>query len=373
MSLAKVLPITVALAAVVPLTGQSRAEVIPNGFANHDGATLSDFPFGAYDTRRQLIVAGSELGPSRNRDLVGMQFRRNAGGDTSPLDGGRVRLRVTLSSSPLTASQACESFAANRGSDATVVFDGVIDLPATPAPTSDPAPWVEPFAVTIPFQTAFRLASSALCIETETSPYTDPLTGTTDEPWWPVDATIERTPDDVTNLGASCWTENPSPMPACVVPDTFTLGGRGVFTLTGPTQPRPAVCMVGLSGSEFLGLTLPFDLGFFGAPGCSLQIAPFLQIPAPLARTPAGPRTEAHAELPIPNDANLTSLPLFAQWMVFVPGNNLLGTHWSNGVSIRIDPTNRDIRYTWIEAPDLVSGIGHVFRGRSPVIRILDN
>jgi hypothetical protein len=371
MNLAKVLPAAVLLTITAPLAAQVSANVIPNGFTNSDGPILSDYAFGAYDTRRQLLIDSNELSSSRNRNLAGLQLRRNAGGDVEPLEAGRIHLRVTVSSSPVTAENAREDFAANRGPDETVVFDGVVDLPACPAAPSDPAPWVEPFAVTIPFQTPFRLASSTLCIETETSPYVDPVTGTRTDPWWPVDSVTERDPEEPSILGPSCWSENPTQAPACTVPDTFVLGGRGVFTLSGPATPRTAVCLVGLSGTDFNGLPLPFALDMFGAPGCSLQVAPFLQIPSVLTRAPAGPRTEGRAELPIPRDNNLSGLPLFAQWMVFSPGSNLLGTNWTNGVSIRIDSNNRAPRFAWIEAPDLVSGFGRLYLGRTPVIRFI--
>lgn len=371
MSLAKVLRPAVLLAVSAQLAAQATSNVIPNGFVNSDGPILSDYAFGAYETRRQLLIDDNELGPSRRRGLVGMQLRRNAGGDQATLEAGRVHVRITLSSSPLTAESASEDFAANRGPDETVVFDGVVDLPACPAAPSDPAPWVEPFSVTLPFQVPFQLGSPTLCLETVTTPWVDPVTGTRTDPWWPVDSVTEREPEAPSILGPSCWTENPTPAPACTVPDTFVLGGRGVFTLSGPATPRTAVCLVGLSGSDFNGIRLPFALDIFGAPGCSLQVAPFLQIPSVLNRAPAGPRTEGRAELPIPRDNNLSGLPLFAQWMVFSPGTNLLGTNWTNGVSIRIDPNNRTPRFAWIEAPDLISGVGRLYLGRTPVIRFI--
>ena len=373
MSLAPVLRPAALLALSVQLAAQVSTNVIPNGFANSDGPVLSDYAFGAYETRRQLLIDDNELGPSRHRGLAGIQLRRNAGGDREVLEAGRVQLRIILSSSPVSAEFGSEDFAANRVADATVVFDGVVDLPACPASPSDQAPWSHPYAITLPFQVPFQLASATLCIETETSPYVDPVLGTRTDPWWPVDTVTEREAENPSILGPSCWTENPTAAPACTVPDTFVLGGRGVFTLSGPATPRSAVCLVGLSGTEFNGIPLPFALDMFGAPGCSLQVAPFLQIPSLLARAPAGPRTEGRAELPIPRDSNLSGLELFAQWMVFSPGSNLLGTNWTNGVSIRIDPNNRTPRFAWVEAPDLVSGFGRLYLGRTPVLRFIHN
>jgi len=372
MNPAKVLPAVALLAGMAPIAAQAPGNVVPASYTNLDGPILSDYAFGAYETRRQLLIDHTELGPSRNRSLAAIQLRRNAGGDQDTLEGGRIHLRVTLSSSPMPAEQASQVFATNRGADATVVFDGVVDLPACPAAPSDPAPWMEPYAVTLPFQVPFRLTTFTLCIETETTPYTDPVLGTRVDPWWPVDSVSGRASGVPTILGPSCWSENPTAAPACTVPDTFVLGGRGVFTLSGPATPRTAVCLVGVSSTEFLGLPLPFALDMFGAPGCSLQVAPFLQIPTMLTRAPAGPRTEGRAELPIPQENSLAGLPLFAQWMVFSPGSNILGTNWTNGVSVVIDPNNRAQRYAWIEAPDLISGAGRLYLGRTPVIRFIN-
>ncbi|MGA1525604.1 MAG: hypothetical protein ACO4CZ_16690 [Planctomycetota bacterium] len=373
MNLIPVIRPAVLLTLTAHLAAQFPANVVPNTYLNLDGPVLSDFAFGAYETRRQLLIDAVALGPSRVRQLAGLQLRRNAGGDQDVLEAGRVHVRVTLSSSPRSAATAEAAFTANRGQDATVVFDGVVDLPACPAPTTDPAPWVEPFAITLPFTVPFRLASGTLCIETETTPYVDPITGTRTDPWWPVDSVSGRDSEEPSVLGPSCWSENPTPAPACTVPDTFVLGGRGIFTLSGPATPRTAVCLVGVSGTDFNGLPLPFALDMFGAPGCSLQVAPFLQIPTTLMRAPAGPRTEGRAELPIPRDGNLAGLPLFAQWMVFSPGTNILGTNWTNGVSIRIDPGLGVPRFAWVEAPDLVSGVGHLYMRRTPVIRFIHN
>jgi hypothetical protein len=122
---------------------------------------------------------------------------------------------------------------------------------------------------------------------------------------------------------------------------TPTLAGNGMpqqgnlgfgLELTGPPHGA-AFVWVGFSKRNGLALPpLPFDLGAFGAPGCSVLAEPralsfVLADAAGIARLPLG----------IPVAPSLHQVSLFAQGAVLVPAANAFGALLSAGLVVRID------------------------------------
>jgi hypothetical protein len=97
------------------------------------------------------------------------------------------------------------------------------------------------------------------------------------------------------------------------------------------TPSAPAALLVGVSATSWKGLPLPFDLGFFGAPGCALLTGPVVMLPA--LTNAAG---AAHVNIPIPSDPVLLGATLQQQWMVAAPGANPLGFAFSDAVASTI-------------------------------------
>ena len=120
-------------------------------------------------------------------------------------------------------------------------------------------------------------------------------------------------------------------------PPRHTFRGRPILAstlhleLSHAATSSPVVLIVGLSNASWFGLTLPFDLGVYGAPGCTLAVG--LDIPIALVTS-----HEGTASLPalIPNDSSLIALPLFTQFAVVDPGANALGLVSSNGLAMRL-------------------------------------
>lgn len=76
---------------------------------------------------------------------------------------------------------------------------------------------------------------------------------------------------------------------------------------------------LGFSDELWLGLPLPWDMAPVGMPRCTLLMAP--EVTKFLVRT----ATIANWNEPLPNDAALLGLGLFAQAFALVPGANPAG------------------------------------------------
>jgi hypothetical protein len=358
-----------AVAALAALAAaQGPATVVPAPYASADAPGLSLWPFGAFDARRQLLLDNGATGLRPGQWLTALSVRRNGNQDGDHLLGGRIALDLELSTPMVPVRHATDDFAANRGSAPLRVFSGLVDLPPCPPADGDTAPWSAPFAVTIPFVSPFRVVGATLCIETLTTLHTDPVSGRTDLPWWPVDTEVWRHPQPPIALGDSCWTAA-GPQPAGAIAATFSPGSRGVFHLSG-TVPNPNVqCLVGLGDRLRGAIPLPIPLDGLGAPGCTLQVDPQFGIQAALLPAARGARAEAIAEVPLPAVAALSGMQIFAQWLVVDPGANALGLATTNGLRVTLNSPSGGPPTVSIESTDLASATGRLLRGRTPVLR----
>jgi len=97
-------------------------------------------------------------------------------------------------------------------------------------------------------------------------------------------------------------------------------GERYEITLNGIPQTAPAAMLTGFSNQSWAGRPLPADLGFLGAPGCSLHLEPFVSYPF-LAGTGGSLRWS----ITVPGQPSLAGLRFFNQAVVAAPGANLAG------------------------------------------------
>ena len=111
------------------------------------------------------------------------------------------------------------------------------------------------------------------------------------------------------------------------------LGARpligGVLGIRGTDLPPTSPCVQALGFSDTLwnGLTLPFDLGPLGAPGCTILAAPEI-LDAAGSSDATG---DLRLQLPIANDFGLVGLEFFHQLIALAPGANAAGIVVSNG------------------------------------------
>jgi hypothetical protein len=337
--------------------------VVPNGNAAVEASGVAFWAFSPFDARRQLLYASRLLARLQGRTLMGLRARRDA--STDYYASGQINIEVWLSHSPRSPWDMSNVFASNRGADHVKVFDGFVGLPASPPPNTAPATWDYPFAVAIPFDTPFVYQTGALCVETVTK------NSNANSPWWPIDASITPFTGSVTPFGASCIT-GMGLTPASADAGSITIGSTGIFYLKGRHAAGMAVCMLGMSNTQFGSLQLPLDLGPVAAPGCRLYTSSSLLIPAMLDVPAGGPIGIATAPLDLPVNPGLQGVTLYAQWALAEAGVNPLGVTFSNGVAATIG-ASRMRNISWLESESMSSPSGAILAGRVPVLRFDSN
>jgi hypothetical protein len=109
------------------------ADATPAAFANTEATTSSAFPWNraAGTSMRTLNLYEGAVMPFTGRRLItALAWRTDAG---AAFGGRTYDVRISLSTSSNTATTMNNTFAANHGSDLTVVFDGTLVCGASPA------------------------------------------------------------------------------------------------------------------------------------------------------------------------------------------------------------------------------------------------
>jgi hypothetical protein len=149
------------------------ADVAPQTLARVEGNSSSSYPFSRTSPMRvQYAYDQSTIGFEGRHKISALSFRMNNG---SAFAGNSYDLLMTMSTAANAVNALSPSFAANHGSDQTLVFDGVHVAAAAPAATSP-----GPFVLTIPLQTPFEYnpANGPLLIDMRLR------TGATATPQW---------------------------------------------------------------------------------------------------------------------------------------------------------------------------------------------
>lgn len=119
--------------------------------------------------------------------------------------------------------------------------------------------------------------------------------------------------------------------PRLDVTGSFKIGTNFSLGLRNVPGNGPAVLVAGTSHARIGGLPiLPFDLGNFGAPGCTIYVAPDASLPLAISGG-AG-----RVNLSIPSLTYLVDAFFFTQGLVSAPGANALGALASDAGSIKI-------------------------------------
>jgi hypothetical protein len=131
-------------------------------------------------------------------------------------------------------------------------------------------------------------------------------------------------PAGVTTYGSACAAAN-GRVPRIAVTGVPAIGTTVAVTLSEVGAGLPAIFFLGVSNTNWLGIPLPFPLTSVGMPGCFLATS--VEILLPTATAPVGSiGGSAAVALPIPNNASLVGLSLYAQWLVLNPlGSSSLG------------------------------------------------
>lgn len=253
------------LAAFVALAvapAQSRV-VLPPVNAASEGSGSTSIPFGRSTPTRTQIVYDARL--FTGAVVVQSLALRLDGNQTSAGKRVDVEVRLSTAARPITALSAV--FSNNAGTDAVVVLDRrLLDLPPH-AQGQTP----NPFTVQLPFDRSFGY-----------DPARGPLL---------IEIIVHDQPpgSHVLDTTFTCTSEQRNYGPAgcgaggrVLKADSATtqvLWGRplALRVFDAPPQAATVLFLGSIESGQWNGLTIPFDLGVVGAPGCSLSIDVILQ------------------------------------------------------------------------------------------------
>lgn len=343
---------------IINATGQSLT--IPSSASGRDGTSAARVAGFTQRQRQQILVAASALSDAIGRQITAITFRRDGSAtDTRP---GQSVISIWLShpnvADPL---EAAAHFAANRGTDATRVFLGQIQLGASAAPVNpDAVTWTGANVVTIPFSPGFTYLGGTLCIEIEG----EPVAGQ-QSTWWPVDHERDSASGAQTTLGQPCGPTAAATRYTATA-DTSSLRAGSSLGLSAMAQPfSPGALILGIQA-----LPLPLNLGFLGAPACTLEINSDVLLP-----TVTGPRPHpgwpgfTHQRLQLGNQAASMGAVMHAQW-VHLEGPAITTT---NALRLQIASTPMTLPAAVVMSDVTIGAfpeVGKVSPGMVPVFRL---
>ncbi len=294
-----------------PGTGQSGV-VIPAGFAGREGSSSSYVPAGRAPSRSQFLYARRVL-PGGTWKVKEIRLRRD-GTDRALFAGHDFPTAIWMSNLERDPAAGYSGiFAENRGKDFSLVMkEKNVHYPAAAKPSKAPAPFSVAFVLDMPFP----YAGKALLFEFAVSP------GRGSSKRWYPDAQSypwkgAPTGGIRTYSGKGC----PANFYNYGVKPSVGLGLYHYGYSRAAGKALPALDVVGRSRTRAGALSLPFDLGPLGAPGCSLYLSPDLvrtgrTSPAGYVRFDWGY---------VPNDPALEGGTYYEQQFVLDPSFNALG------------------------------------------------
>ena len=321
-------PFLALLGPALLLAGHSAAQtqyfVVPQAYANTEGGSTNNYPFGVHLSRTQMVYNGAQLGFKLGA-MYEVTFRRD-GTNTAVFTQKSIPLKVFISVSPNTDRTASLAFAENRGPNPVKVFDGFMNLPQSIAPATPPAP----FDVTIPFTAPWIYIGGNLCLEFEGP-------GPKATVAWHIDCfyTSEGGRGSSLEFGTPCASQAPSPPKDPVLSITTSqllIGKTASISLNAYRTNVPCLLFLGPSKTQWGPLALPFDLTAMGAKGCQILVDAGYVFAA--MSDPALSTAPAKFGLPVPNQPGFVNYPFTIQGFVINPGDNALGLLSTQGADI---------------------------------------
>ncbi len=321
-----------------PLASQTAAVVVPSGYENAAGEHIWSLPGGQISERQQIVIDGSLFQSVVGKSLVAIQLRRS----TSPVPepAGDVGLTATVSLAGSHPNNLSQSFFANEGNTPTVVFQGLLALPATPPSTAAPNPWTAPWIAEIPLATPLTYGGGSLIIDLVGN--VSQVGGQGPSLWWTQDAAAAPQLGSVAEIGIGCSTFGP--LANDVDAERLIAGTTALFRYRGASLSLAAFIMGATSSPQAV------DLSLFGAAnGCFLHLVPpvsstFTVVGA--APSANHPQTGgfAYIALPLPLGPATLGAQLAHQWVGFDQGSLT---------------TTRALRWTIAQSPSSL-GVGVV-------------
>jgi hypothetical protein len=284
--------------------------VVPAAYTTNEAISYEWIAGASDPQRQQTLVGASHLQAMVGRAIWGISLRRTAKDEI--YQGGTADLTVTLSTGARAPLEISTAYADNAGANATLVFQGPVTLPTSPAITSATVPWTPDNVVEIPFQTPFLYTGGTLCIDVLGQPIQGQQAN-----WWMADAEFEDIYGEITDLGGGCGAfGGPSRAWSSTAVRTLVPGAYAQFWAEGPANSF-AFAIFGATSPA----AIPLQSFGVGGPGCDLWIDPGLVLAANVA--PFVPETHplligrgtAFVELKLPGAPWVFGLTLTTQWL----------------------------------------------------------
>lgn len=301
-------PLAVLCAAA--LTAQTPMhQVVPAAYDTADAISFQWVAGASRDVRQQTMIAATHLTAMVGRPIMAIELRRNAANETYL--GGTVNMTVRLSTTSQDPLASSSMFAANIGSNETLVWSGNVDLPTSPPQPGPVVAWSAANTLRIGFTTPFTYPGGTLCVD---------VTGWAlpgqHADWWMADAMFEDLQGSAVDLGGGCGPYGGAQKEwSHVAKRTLVAGGNARFFAYGD----PWTVGVAVFGD---GMTtgLPMNwLGFPSPAGCDLHLSSFLLM-APVVFEPDPSPLLAHRgglgdiRLPFANDGSFLGVTFTTQW-----------------------------------------------------------
>jgi hypothetical protein len=293
--------------------------VVPPEYTNMWGGNNgSGVGFGTSTNRVQALYI-APVNP--NTVLFGVGFRRTVG--TSASSAFSVNMTVSFSSTTRTLSTLSSTFATNVGTDATVIFNGVLKVPAMPANVSAAS------FVTIPASKPWLYKGPNLLVEAQTGTY---VTGTGVR----MDRCFERsTAGQAMSFGQGCGSATIGSTGAYMPGNSFSI------TLSGAPARQPVLPIIGLNS----GTGIPMDLTPIGMTGC--QMLTNMDLPQPFMITDAS-GAASMGPYQVPNVPGIGGLGVAFQWLYADPSaGNPLKALATGGRLVHLGPIICKNRYVY--------------------------
>ncbi len=307
----------------------SGGAVIPDGLERAEGSTYRHIPSRYAPNRCQHLYDASILKGVSSGYIKGVEMRRD-GRITTSFQAHKYYFDVHLSSLGVKSAAYWNktSYKANRGLDYTLVLGRtLVNFPATPKPAVPPAP----FTVKVPFKRFFRYYKGRnLLVQFDVSP----ASGSTASYLWYADAqyySSSGTGHAAVKYGKGC---PPGRTLYGYAPPINGTSKLYWYWYSGGGYSTPAMAILGVSKTKFLGFPLPFPLAGIGAPGCWLNCDIAAAFPG--TTDPSGVNGRYRVDLPVPYNPVFAGATVYGQTFVFKKGFNYAGLMASEGLQFKL-------------------------------------
>jgi len=311
------------LTLLAPALAAQATRVVPAGVTHEEGNAQSFFPFVLTGGRVQQITAASEIARASSV-LREFAFRPEGTSTVSFPARSYARFILTVGQTSVTPAAMKTTFASNRGTTMTKLFDAAFNAPAQPPVSSAPTPFNIKLKLSAPF--VFVAARGNLVWEIEIPGSTSRRVA------YFVDAQIGTSGGSTMSFGQGGQLKNKDNYMLKSDEARLVPGKSADLTVTGLGSMYPTLAMIGFSNSNFGPITLPFDLTGLGAPGNSLYVS--MDLVAPMTLSGSGGSYMANVSVPLPGALNLNGLALFGQALFVDKPSNALGLVFSEAVEM---------------------------------------